>query len=60
MIPVHNLTNDSLHEFYNQENGDIKADLTSCSALRSADDTHYAMQNIINEIKLEEEHWLQS
>lgn len=34
----------------NQENGEIKADLTSCSALRSVDDMHYEMLNIINEI----------
>ena len=50
MIPVHNLTNDSLHEFYNQENGEIKADLTSCGAYSSVDDMHYEMLNIINEI----------
>lgn len=50
MIPVHNLTNDSLHESYNQENGEIKADLMSCGALRSVDDMHYKMLNIINEI----------
>jgi len=47
---VHNLANETLHEFYSQENGEIKADLMSCSALRSVDDMHYEILNITNEI----------
>lgn len=51
---MHNLKNDSLYEFYNQENREIKADLMSCTALRSMDDMHYEMLNPINEIQLEQ------
>lgn len=50
MIPVHHLKNDSLYEFDNQENREIKADLMSCTSLRSVDDMHYEMLNTINEI----------